>query len=205
MIKLKHTFLPVVLLALLCLSVQSQAQDKLKKMPGYDQYVKVAPKIRSSVKRGDLRVKWSEDGSSFEYSQGGRQFRYDVKKGEATDIGKAQRPQRRRWNRPARGRQYASADSPDGKLKAFTKDRNMYLSYPDGNNVVAITTDGNDDNQVKYGIATWVYGEELGQITAMWWSPDSKKVASTPGIGGNTLVCFCPMGKRPAVSLLRCR
>ena len=35
--------------------------------------------------------------------------------------------------------------------------------------------------------------------------PDSKKVASTPGIGGNTLVCFCPMGKRPAVSLLRCR
>ena len=177
MIKLKHTFLPVVLLALLCLSVQSQAQDKLKKMPGYDQYVKVAPKIRSSVKRGDLRVKWSEDGSSFEYSQGGRQYRYDVKKGEATDIGKAQRPQRRRWNRPARGRQYASADSPDGKLKAFTKDRNMYLSDPDGNNVVAITTDGNDDNQVKYGIATWVYGEELGQITAMWWSPDSKKVA----------------------------
>ncbi|MBA4146024.1 MAG: peptidase, partial [Cytophaga sp.] len=27
------------------------------------------------------------------------------------------------------------------------------------------------------GIATWVYGEELGQRTAMWWSPDSKKIA----------------------------
>lgn len=86
-------------------------------------------------------------------------------------------PPRRRFNRPARGRQYASADSPDGKLKAFTRDRNMYISNPDGSSEMAITTDGNMDNLVKYGIATWVYGEELGQSTAMWWSPDSKKVA----------------------------
>ena len=34
-----------------------------------------------------------------------------------------------------------------------------------------------EETQKKYGIATWVYGEELGQITAMWWSPDSKKIA----------------------------
>ena len=53
----------------------------------------------------------------------------------------------------------------------------MYISNPDGSSEMAITTDGNMDNLVKYGIATWVYGEELGQSTAMWWSPDSKKVA----------------------------
>jgi dipeptidyl-peptidase-4 len=53
----------------------------------------------------------------------------------------------------------------------------MYISNPDGSNVMAITTDGNEETQKKYGIATWVYGEELGQITAMWWSPDSKKIA----------------------------
>ncbi|MCO4822841.1 MAG: DPP IV N-terminal domain-containing protein, partial [Flavobacteriaceae bacterium] len=79
--------------------------------------------------------------------------------------------------RPQRGRQYASADSPDGKLKAFTRDRNMYISNLDGTNERPITKDGNENTQLKYGIATWVYGEELGQITAMWWSPDSKKVA----------------------------
>jgi dipeptidyl-peptidase-4 len=31
--------------------------------------------------------------------------------------------------------------------------------------------------RVKYGTATWAYGEELDQKTAMWWSPDSRKLA----------------------------
>ena len=95
-------------------------------------------------------------------------------------LKKLQRHQRRRrgrGNRPARGRQYASHISPNKQLKAFTKNRNMYISNADGSNVQAITTKGNDENQIKFGIATWVYGEELGQNTAMWWSPDSKKVA----------------------------
>jgi dipeptidyl-peptidase-4 len=30
---------------------------------------------------------------------------------------------------------------------------------------------------VKYGTASWVYGEELSQRTAMWWSPDSRRLA----------------------------
>ncbi|MBL7877912.1 MAG: DPP IV N-terminal domain-containing protein, partial [Cyclobacteriaceae bacterium] len=47
----------------------------------------------------------------------------------------------------------------------------------DGSNPIAITKDANEENQIKYGIATWVYGEELRQTTAMWWSPDSKKIA----------------------------
>ena len=40
---------------------------------------------------------------------------------------------------------------------------------------------GHDGRQrktrVKYGTASWVYGEELSQRTAMWWSPDGKKLA----------------------------
>ncbi len=153
------------------------AQDKLKSMPGYDQYRAVAPQIRGSIKSGQIFASWAEDGKSFTYTRDGRQWKYDVKSKKSTDIGEAERPQRRRFNRPPRGRQYPSADSPDGTMKAFTKDRNMYIGDPDGSNARAITTDGNEDNQVKYGIATWVYGEELGQITAMWWSPDSKKIA----------------------------
>ena len=156
----------------------SFSQDKLKKMPGYEQYQKMAPQIRSSVKFGTLSVTWSEDGNSFTYNENGKQYKYDVKRKKASEVGDAKpRPRRSFGNRPARGRQYASAESPDKKLKAFTKDRNMYLSNPDGSNVIPITTKGNDDNQIKFGIATWVYGEELGQNTAMWWSPDSKKIA----------------------------
>jgi dipeptidyl-peptidase-4 len=78
---------------------------------------------------------------------------------------------------PARGRQFDSAESPDKKLKAFYKDRNMWLSNADGSNAVALTTDGSEKDRVKYGTASWVYGEELAQRTAMWWSPDSRTLA----------------------------
>ncbi len=167
------------LLLSLCLGLffdLSLAQDKLRNMPGFEQYASIAPQIRSSVKYGQLSVNW-KDGRTFEYVKDGKLYSYDVRKNEATEIGEPERPQRRRWNRPARGRQYASADAPNGELKAFHKDRNIYISNIDGSNVRAITTDGNMENKNKYGIATWVYGEELGQSTAMWWSPDSKKVA----------------------------
>jgi dipeptidyl-peptidase-4 len=155
----------------------AQAQDKLKSMPGYDQYQKMAPQIFTAVKSGALSAKWNENGNSFEYAQDGKLFRYDIKSKAVTEIGEAPVTERRRPNGPARGRQFDSALSPDGTVKAFTKDRNMYLSKPDGSGVIALTTDGNEETQVKYGIATWVYGEELGQNTAMWWSPDSKKIA----------------------------
>lgn len=166
----------LALLFFIGLSANISAQDKLQKMPGYDRYREIAPQIRSSVVSGAIYAEWAEDGKSFEYNQDGKRYSYDVRKKETTEIGDATRPQRR-WRGVARGRQYASADSPNGELKAYTKDRNMYISNADGSNVVAITKDGNEQTRLKYGIATWVYGEELGQSTAMWWSPDSKKVA----------------------------
>lgn len=153
------------------------AQDKLKSMPGYEQYAKVAPQIRSSIKPGSLTVTWSNDGSSFDYVQDKKLYRYSVKTKKVTEVGDAPATDRRMPPRPARGRQYDFANSPDSKWKAYTKNRNMYVSDANGANAIAITTDGNEQNQLKYGIATWVYGEELGQNTAMWWSPDSKKVA----------------------------
>src|SRR5690606_26286805 len=32
-------------------------------------------------------------------------------------------------------------------------------------------------SRVKYATASWVYGEELEQTSAIWWSPDSRRVA----------------------------
>lgn len=159
------------------LTTAAFAQDKLKKMPGYDQYQKVTPQIRTSVKSGALTVKWSDNGSSFEYEQDKKLYRYSIKTKAVTEVGEAPVADRRMAPRPVRGRQYDFANSPDEKWKAFTKDRNMYVSAIDGTDPTPITTDGNDLNQIKYGVATWVYGEELRQNTAMWWSPDSKKLA----------------------------
>ncbi|TDU39541.1 dipeptidyl-peptidase-4 [Gelidibacter sediminis] len=156
------------------------AQGKIKNMPGYDQYQKMAPQLYSSVPRISSNVVWSDDGKRFSYQEGDIVHTFDVKKNKVIKseaYKPSPRTSNRRQQRPDRGRQYASAISPDSTLKAFTKDRNMYLSNPDGSNVIAITEDGTPENLIKYGIATWVYGEELGQNTAMWWSPDSKKVA----------------------------
>ena len=36
-----------------------------------------------------------------------------------------------------------------------------------------LTTEGNDKNRLKFGTASWVYGEELYQTTAIWWSTNS--------------------------------
>ena len=162
----------------ICINM-SFAQDKLKKMPGYERYSQIAPKIRNSVKLVPRIYNWDVNSASFEYNFNGKRLKFDVTSGKTTEV-EDHVQTNRRYNysdRPQRGRQYASSNSPDGQYKAYTKNRNMYISSLDGSNEIAITTDGNEVTQKKYGIATWVYGEELGQITAMWWSPDSKKIA----------------------------
>jgi len=79
-----------------------------------------------------------------------------------------------RFGGPARGRQFASAESPDGAWTAVSEGGNVFLRPRTGDRA-AITTDGGPD--LKYGQASWVYGEELDQSTAMWWSPDSRYLA----------------------------
>jgi dipeptidyl-peptidase-4 len=173
--------------------MMTPAQDRLKSMPGYDQYQKMAPQMRNTVVMGALRVNWKEDSKTFDYVWEGKNYTYDVRKLKATVTGEAEggmgmgrmgRMGRMgnmmrfaRGGRPQRGRQWTYAVSPDSTHKAVFQDRNLYLGDVDGNNLVALTTDGNDQNRIKYGSASWTYGEELGQTTAMWWSPDGKKLA----------------------------
>jgi dipeptidyl-peptidase-4 len=176
----------------------TRAQDRLKDMPGYAHYQKMLPLLRNTYKSGSLQVTWKDDSKTFDYQWDGKKYTYDVKKLKATESGVAasdagpggfggpggragvggrQGMQRFSGARPQRGRQYTSATSPDGKLKAQYKDHNLYLGNADGSGLTAITSDGNEMNRIKYGTASWVYGEELGQVTAMWWSPDGKKLA----------------------------
>src|SRR5215831_6090386 len=153
------------------------AQDRLRTMPGFDQYQKISEHIPGSVKSGALNVTWKDD-STFEYTYDGKQYRFDVKSLRADELANSESRQRGpRGNGPERGRQFESETSPDGKLKAFYRNRNLWLSEANGANEVAITTEGDEKKRIKYGVASWVYGEELRQNTAMWWSPNSKKIA----------------------------
>src|SRR5260221_3796429 len=163
------------------------AEDRFKAMPGYDQFQKMSREIPGAVKLGSINAQWKDDSSSFEYAWDGKRYRYDVATKQAKVIGDAPAANggpaggRGRGGQggqqPARGRQFDSADSPDKVLKAFYKDRNMWLSAADGGHPVALSTDGSEKDRVKYGTASWVYGEELAQRTAMWWSPDSRRIA----------------------------
>ncbi len=161
-------------------SPQLFAQDRLPDMPGYARYQEMAPLYRGAMVSGALNVSWAEDGRTFEYSRDGTRFRYDVARREAVALPAEPEEARpgggRGGARPARGRQFDSAMSPDNTLRAFYRDRNLYISAPDSSNEIAITTDGSEESRIKYGTASWVYGEELGQSTAMWWSPDGTKL-----------------------------
>jgi len=155
-------------------------QDRLKTYPRYDHFQKMSEEMRDSVKSGTLTVTWAEDGKSFEYEWDGKKWQFDLNEKKAVSLGEVESdaaPGQRRRTGPERGRQYTEAESPDGKFKAFYRDYNLWLSDSDGKNEFAVTTDGNKKDRIKYGSASWVYGEELGQNTAMWWSPDSGKIA----------------------------
>ncbi len=76
----------------------------------------------------------------------------------------------------ARGRQADCVVSPDGKLKAFYRNRNFWVANYDGSGEKEVTTDGSEKARIKNGSGSWVYGEELSQTTALWWAPDSRKV-----------------------------
>ena len=164
------------------------AQDRLQTMPGFQQYQKVAQESRDAVKTGALTVNW-KDGKTFEYARDGKRYAFDVISRTATEIpgppaaegsGRGGRGGRGGGG-PERGRQFDSAESPDKKYRAIYRDadRNLYVVDVTANAETAVTTDGSreEGKKIKNGTGSWVYGEELGQRTAMWWSPDSSKLA----------------------------
>jgi dipeptidyl-peptidase-4 len=174
-----------LLLLLVCAPVLfpdvSGAQDRLKTMPGYEQFQKMSREIPGSFKSGAVQGVWKDGGQALEYRKDGKTWRFDLATKQVTEAAGASggngQSQFGRRGGPERGRQFDSALSPDGNLKAFYRNSNLWLSDASGANEKALTIEGNAEKRIKYGSASWVYGEELNQNTAMWWSPDGTKLA----------------------------
>ena len=175
------SFVLAILLGLVSFPVLGQ--DRLKTMPGYEQYQKMSREMSGAVKPGTLAVAWKDGGKAFDYQWEGKAYRYDTAAKKAGEIPTAEMTPvntaggQRRPGGVERGRQFTTAESPDKRFKAVYRDRNLYLTDGAGGNEIAITTDGSEKTRIKNGSASWVYGEELSQNTAMWWSPNSKKIA----------------------------
>ncbi len=205
-----------LLAALIVIPALAHAQDRLKTMPGFSQFDKMAPQYQGTLKSGSVlggggrggrfggapagqTVAWSADGKSVDYSWDGKRYRLDLASKKIADAPPADasaptpppaqtgrggrggaEPTRGCTNEmlppPERGRQRPVEPSPDGKLLAHYHDRNVFVCDANGGGQVAITTDGSEKDRIKYGTASWVYGEELDQTTAMWWNQSSTKL-----------------------------
>ncbi len=184
---------PALLIALLiaaasvAVTIPAAAQDRLKSMPGYEQFTRMTPLLNGAVKSGQVLGQWVDGGKGFEYSFDSKRWRFDPATravAEVTTPGTPVAPAAggrgagvRGTAGVERGRQATEARSPDAKLKAIYRDRDLFIADSAGTNSTAITTDGSEKERIKYGTASWVYGEELSQVTAMWWNPSSTKVA----------------------------
>lgn len=168
-------------------AVAASAQDRFPSVPGYARYQEMSRKVREAVNQvtqtNVTGVAWAKDSMSFEYGSQGKIYLCEVATGKSTEIKERTLPlsQSQRTGRRSfaveRGRQVTTLASPDGQWTATYKEGNLWLGKPNTNDLTPITTEGNLAKRIKYGTGSWVYGEELNQNTAFWWSPDSKKIA----------------------------
>ncbi len=167
-------------------SLAAQTYTPLKNIPGNDLMRRMQSAMGGIGDGGSIgEVKWDVTGGELWFEKDGwKVVTLDsgaIREGGGEPNATAQ-PSRSSRNggerRPARGRQFTSEASPDGAWTALSEGGNLFLQ-PNKNDEkgerIAVTTDGTDD--LKYGQASWVYGEELDQTTAMWWSPDSRFIA----------------------------
>ena len=167
----------------LTITVSSIAQDRFETLPGYDRYKLVTDSMNKLVTGGRIsRINWNDELPLLEFVRDGVKYQIDLgtlELSEQQDVEEDEdRPNARRRPRgPGRGRQRSTETSPDGAYIARSIDWNVVIdrTEEDDPQRIAVTTDGT--RKRRFGKASWVYGEELSQNSAMWWSPDSTKLA----------------------------
>jgi dipeptidyl-peptidase-4 len=193
-------------LVILSHAVSGCAGPRLSRETADQRYKFISENFNKLVTGGRVtRIRWSEDGSSVSYSRGEKRFRFDLTSRIEREVADAAEPSRsgRGERGPARGRQRDRVTSPDKKWVAVCRDWNVIIEPMPQDDAVSnaasddaeheakepesttpaeieapqsiqVTTDGH--RKFRYGSASWVYGEELDQTDAMWWSPDSAKL-----------------------------
>src|SRR6185436_20562583 len=76
------------LLIAICISPMG-AQDRLRAMPGVDQYQKMQPLLQGTFVSGAIAPTWGADGQSFTYATAGKTYRFDLATLKATETGDA--------------------------------------------------------------------------------------------------------------------
>lgn len=169
----------------LLLAPHAMAQSRLPGMPGHERWAEIAPQISQSVKSGAITATWAADSKSFEYTQDSRRvFNLATMKSGPAPVAAPEparatpAPQAAGGVVLARGRgRDADVVSPDGSMRAISRDRNIWIVPVKGGAEKQITTDGSAASRIRHGVGSYVYLEEFSVSQPVWWSPDGKKLA----------------------------
>jgi len=178
-------------LAVLALAPAAMAQSRIKSMPGHEDWAKVVPQISGAIRTGAVAPVWAGDSRSFDYIIDGVRWRFDVAtktaRQVAEDAGEAQpsgpavqsaAPANSSGLILARGRgREADVVSPDGALRAFSRDHNVWIVPTAGGDEKQVSTDGGAAARIRNGVGSYLYLEEFAVSQPVWWSPDSSKLA----------------------------
>lgn len=106
---------------------------------------------------------WTNTEPIYRHSFKADYYVYDVRHRKLTKLSDA-------------GGEEIATMSPDGRMVAYVKDNNIYISKLDYGTQVAVTTDGKK-NEVINGVPDWVYQEEFGILNSLTWSADNLTLA----------------------------
>lgn len=172
-------------------SVETGAQSlRMNDLPGWDRVQEASEKMQAFRVLRPSDLNWQSDTLYYSVRDGRERVRMqvDLASGTISEVSgdepansrdEAGERRQRRAN-VGRARQRLWIQSPNGKWKASYKDLNIVLEplNDDGEvagDAVQVTTEGTEKH--RFGTACWVYGEELDQQDAMWFSPDSSLLA----------------------------
>ena len=164
-------------------ALSSPRQDlRFDELPGYQRYKEIRDNGRKLQDGGRVyKIRWSRDGSKIGFTLDGQKKQFNVADKSITDrvdnlVDKSLRDKVTARPKVERAKQVTLERSPDRKWRAVYRKHNVVLEPKSKSaSAIKVTKDGN--SRRRFGTCCWVYGEELDQQTAMWWSPDSRKLA----------------------------
>lgn len=106
---------------------------------------------------------WNNSKKIYRYSFFADYYVYDITRGTLKRVSE-------------KGQQRGAVLSHDGRMVAYMRDNNLYISNLDYGTDNAVTTDGKV-NEIIYGTPDWGYEEEFGVLNTIQFSADDNTLA----------------------------
>ena len=172
----------VILFGLIAGGPWGNAGGKFKDLPNAEKVDELAAILPEIGRGGKIReLTWTP--STLTFHRGDNWYTVELASGVITSSSKpegdAPVTDKSKWPKdpsPGRSKQRTQATSPDGNSKAIHRDGGVYLENIETKTQKPVMEMKAGEN-IQYGTADWVYGEELDQSDAMWWSNDGKFLA----------------------------